>query len=237
MANTQNPQSAYRTFVSMQTGNTVFIALGATASAIDQRDTNFRLSVRPYGWLKSLLSLLAFVLGSLFFSRLGRFLGGTPSRRLTLTVSFALQMLLILLSAILVQTSTIESRLEYVDEDIDWLHLVPITLLSFQAPAQVACGRAMGLWEVPTVVVTTMVYDFASDGALFTGLTENASRNRRAAGWCSLLIGALAGGWITVYTRHISVTLWVASAIKAAITLAWVGWPAKGQEVEGDAGC
>ncbi|KAG8527345.1 uncharacterized protein KY384_007497 [Bacidia gigantensis] len=214
---------AYRTFVSMQTGNTVFIGLGASANTVN---TPTLTQVRPYGWLKSLVSLIAFVTGSFIFARIGNVLGG-PNRRLTFTFSFATQTLCIFLSAVLVQTGIVESRLEYIGEDIDWMHLIPIILLSFQAPAQTACGRAMGLWEVPTVVVTTMIYDFASDKKVFAGLRENASRNRRFAGYCCLVVGAILGGFVTVHTRHIAVSLWVSMGIKACVTLAWMVWPAK----------
>ena len=121
-----------------------------------------------------------------------------------------------------------ESRLEYLREDMEWLHLVPIILLSFQAPGQVCAARALGWEESSTVVVTTMVYDFASDAALFKrGWTSNLKRNRRFAGFAFMITGAIAGGWVTVWTRHVVVTLWVAAAIKGAMTVAWVCWPAK----------
>ena len=61
-----NPTLAYRTFVSMQTGNTIFIGLGAS---------NNTQSTRPYGWLKSLSSLITFLLGCFFFSRLASYMG------------------------------------------------------------------------------------------------------------------------------------------------------------------
>lgn len=211
----------------MQTGNTVFVALSAAASTIHPSRDKIPLPVRPYGWLKSLVSLIMFLLGSIFFARLGRMLGCAANKRCTFTVSFALQTFLIFLSAILVQTDVVESRLEYIGEEISWLHVIPIMLLSFQAPGQVAAGRAMGLPEVSTVVVTTMVYDFGSDERLFAKLFANPVRNRRFAGWFFMLLGAILGGFLTVYTRHIVVTLWVGSGIKACLTIAWIVWPAK----------
>ncbi|MDI1491561.1 MAG: hypothetical protein OHK93_002770 [Ramalina farinacea] len=159
---------AYRTFVSMQTGNTVFIGLGACQNP---------RSTRPYSWAKSLSSLVAFLVGSLFFSRLGLLLGSRdrPRRRLTFTLSFALQTFIILLSAIVLQSNVVESRLEYIGEEIDWLHLIPIVLLSFQAPGQTFAGRQLGTPEVSTVVITSMIYDFASDFRLFK--RNNAPRS------------------------------------------------------------
>ncbi|KAL8926543.1 MAG: hypothetical protein Q9208_002870 [Pyrenodesmia sp. 3 TL-2023] len=57
--------NAYRTFVSMQTGNTMFLGLGAS---------DYDITTRPYGWAKSLTSLICFVLGAIFFSRLAHYL-------------------------------------------------------------------------------------------------------------------------------------------------------------------
>ena len=52
--------SAYRTFVSMQTGNTIFIGLGASPNDQNQ----------PYGWLKSLMSLITFLAGYVHTSKI-----------------------------------------------------------------------------------------------------------------------------------------------------------------------
>lgn len=84
------------------------------------------------------------------------------------------------------------------------------------------------------MVVTTMVYDFGSDPNLFVGLFKNPVRNRRFLGWVCMLIGAILGGFLTVTTRHVVETLWVASAVKAACTLMWVVWPSKTEVIEDD---
>ena len=107
-------------------------------------------------------------------------------------------------------------------------------------------ARQVDMPEVPTVVVTTMIYDFASDGGVFWGvggrlggvkdgrwhLGANPKRNRRFAGFVCMLVGAIAGGWVTVWTRHIAASLWVAAGVKGVMTGAWVGWPAKRMESE-----
>ena len=209
------PLTAYRTFVSMQTGNTIFIGLGAA---------NNHVTTRPYGWLKSLSSLIAFLVGCYAFSRLAYYLGAR--RRLTFIISFLLQTALLFLAAILVQTNVVESRLEFIGEDIVFSHIIPIVLLSLQAPGQTCMGRQVSMPEVPTVVVTTMIYDFASDDDLFKrGLTGNARRNRRFGGFVFMLVGAIVGGFVTHATGHIVNSLWTGCAIKAAITFAWIVWP------------
>ncbi|KAG7002041.1 hypothetical protein G7Y79_00029g063370 [Physcia stellaris] len=207
---------AYGTFVSMQTGNTVLIGLGAS---------NARSNEQPYRWAKSLTSLICFVTGCLFFSRCSRALG--ELRRSTLMISFLFQSLILLIAATVVQIGLVQGRLDRIINDIVWLQEIPIALLSFQAPGGTCGSRQLGFFETPTVVVTTMIYDFASDPKLFAPLRENPPRNRRFGGFVGMLVGAIAGGWVTTAMGHIHVTLWVAAAIKASIGLAWVVWPKK----------
>ncbi|KAL8826839.1 MAG: hypothetical protein Q9170_007251, partial [Blastenia crenularia] len=147
----------------MQTGNTMFLGLGAS---------NYNTTTRPYGWAKSLTSLICFISGAFFFSRLGQHF--EASRRRTLSLSFLIQASIILICAILVEAGVIEGRLEYIGEDIDWIHIIPIALLSFQAPGQVWLSRDLKFAEVSTVVVSTMLYDFGADPDLFHGLRQNA---------------------------------------------------------------
>ena len=197
-------------------GNTVLLGLGAA---------NARASRNPYRWAKSLISIVSYVIGCLFFATASRKLG--PQRRSTLTMSFILQSLIIIVSAAVVQKGVVEGRLDYIIHDIEWLQAIPIVLLSFQAPGQVCGSRQLGYFETPTVVVTTMVYDFASDPDLFVALRSNPVRNRRFLGYLAMLLGAVSGGWVTQSMGQIHVTLWVAAATKVGIALAWVVWPRK----------
>ena len=202
----------------MQTGNTVLLGLGAS---------NARSSKHPYRWAKSLTSLVFYLAGCLFFSKCSRVLG--QQRRSTLTISFLFQALIIIISAAVVQGGVVEGRLDRITNDIEWLQEIPIALLSFQAPGQVCGSRQLGFFETPTVVVTTMIYDFASDPDLFVALRKNPVRNRRFMGFIGMLLGAISGGWVTLAMGHIHVTLWVAAATKVSIALAWVVWPRKAQ--------
>ncbi|KAL9604383.1 MAG: hypothetical protein Q9219_000571 [cf. Caloplaca sp. 3 TL-2023] len=194
----------------------MFLGLGAS---------NYDTTTRPYGWAKSLSSLICFIAGAFFFSRFGQLF--EASRRRTLLASSLIQASIILLCAILIEAGVIEGRLEYIGEDIDWIHILPITLLSFQAPGQVWLTRDLKFAEVSTVVVSTMLYDFGSDPGLFNRFNQNAARNRRFFGFCVLLIGAIAGGWITKQSGHITIPMWIAGAIKIGIAGAWLVWPAE----------
>lgn len=99
-------------------GNTVFVGLGGS---------NGKKTYKPYGWVKSFTSIACFIIGSLFFSRLSRFLG--PLRRTTLVSSFILQALLILITAAIIEAGLIQGRLDHIPNDIDWKQEIAIGLL------------------------------------------------------------------------------------------------------------
>ncbi|KAL1638182.1 hypothetical protein SLS58_008922 [Diplodia intermedia] len=216
--------NAYSTFVSMQTGNTIFVALGASHQ-----------NTKPYGWARSLCSIGCFVLGSLFFSRLSLLLG--PKRRVALTASFLLQTLLVVVAAAIVQGGAVDGAVPQPPSTttttagdvvvVRWNQLAPIALLSFQSAAQIVASRALGLGEVPTVVVTSLLCDLMSDAHLLAPLTGNVKRNRRAAAFVLTLVGAIAGGWISKATKGVEYALWVVAGIKLGITFAWALWREK----------
>lgn len=208
--------NAYGTFVSMQTGNTIFVGLGGPTPY----DTP-----KPYGWSKSLLSISTFCLGCFFFSSLSRTL--SPRRRSTLAISFLLQTLLILVTATLIQIGIVDGNLSTIPDDIDWWQMIPIALLSFQSAGQIVGSRALGLAEIPTVVLTSMIHDIATDPALMGPLKENVKRNRRVLAFFAILIGAIAGGFTAEKTDRMQVPLWIAGGIKLCVVGAWLVWPGK----------
>lgn len=199
-------------------GNTIFVALGASHQ-----------NTKPYGWARSLCSIGCFILGSLSFSRLSATLG--PKRRLTLTLSFLLQSILIIVAAAIVQGGAINGTIPQppttATTAVRWNELAPIALLSFQSAAQIVSSRALGLAEVPTVVVTSLLCDLMSDTQLLAPPTANVKRNRRVAAFVLTLVGAIAGGWISKATRGVEYALWVVAGIKLVITAGWLVWREK----------
>ncbi|OTB11955.1 hypothetical protein K445DRAFT_15332 [Daldinia sp. EC12] len=185
--------NAYGTFVSMQTGNTVFVALGC------------------------------FVIGCLAFSRFHKLIGG-GRRRTTLFFSFLLQTVIVVVAATIIQTGIVDgtypSRRD--PADVDFLELAPIGLLSFQAAGQIVNSRGLGVSEVPTVVITTLLCDLISDENILQPLRKNVKRNRRATAFVLTLLGAICGGWISKATGAVQPSLWFVAAIKAAITISWL---------------
>ncbi|KAL5360436.1 hypothetical protein BJX96DRAFT_71263 [Aspergillus floccosus] len=203
--------NAYNTFVSMQTGNTIFVGLGASNQ-----------NLRPYGWARSLTSIGCFVLGCFLFARLNSALG--PRQRGTLVLTFFLQTAMLIITAALVQSGAIPGihRLAGDGAETEWSQEAPIVLLSIQSAGQIVASRALGYNEVPTVVITSLLCDLVSDPKLF--LLRNAKRDRRMVAFTLTLVGAIAGGWITKATGDIYAVMWLAAGIKFVISMAWMFW-------------
>lgn len=206
--------NAYGTFVSMQTGNTIFLGLGGSTP---------HTTKKPYGWAKSLTSIGCFCLGCFCFSHGARLLG--PLRRGTLVFSFLLQSLFILVAAAVVQASVVNGTLKTISDNIDWRAELPIALLSFQSAGQITGSRMLNLSEIPSVVLTSMLCDLASDPKLASSWSSNVKRNRRALAFFGILVGAVAGGFISEATGRMQIALWIAGGLKVLITCAWMWWP------------
>jgi hypothetical protein len=194
-----------------QIGNTIFVGLGASNQ-----------NPRPYGWARSLTSIGCFIIGAFIFARLNRLFGG--KKRGTLILSFFLQVIMLVITACLVQSGVIAgiSLNSQKSTETNWSQEVPIVLLSIQSAGQIVASRALGYNEIPTVVITSLLCDLMSDPKLF--LLRNEKRDRRIIAFVLTLVGAIAGGWITKATGDIYAVLWIAAGIKLGIASAWVFW-------------
>ncbi len=166
-----------------------------------------------------------FCLGCFVFSTSSRILG--PLRRSTLVSSFLVQALIVLVTAAVIHAGVVEGNLDAIPDDIDWKQLLPIALLSFQSAGQIVKSRTLGLAEIPTVVLTSMLHDIAVDQAVLSSLTKNVKRNRRILAFFSILSGAIAGGFIAEGTGKMQIPLWIAGGMKLCISGAWAVWPGK----------
>lgn len=199
-----------------KTGNTVFLGLGASNQP----------SSKPWGWLKSLVSILAFFTGATGFSTTMRILG--PRRRGTLFLSFLAQTVLLVIAVALIQTDVIPhdaAQTESLTAGPLFLELVPIALLAFQSAGAMAATRALGFNEIPSVVLTSVYFDLGSDpGLLRAPPAANVKRNRRAGAVVLLLAGAIAGGWLSRSPGGMESALWISAGIKALVGVGWLGW-------------
>ncbi|KAJ5928221.1 hypothetical protein N7466_007177 [Penicillium verhagenii] len=209
--------NAWSCFLGMQTGNTIFLGLGASNQPTS----------KPWGWLKSLVSIVSFFSGAMIFSISMRTVGSL--RRGTLFVSFLVQTALIVIAVALIQANLIPHKSN--DTTLDggplFLELIPIGLLAFQSAGGMTCSRALGYNEIPTVVLTSVYFDIASDAKLLQKPTDNVKRNRRIGGVVFLLIGAIVGGWLSRSSGGMESALWMAAGLKLVAAFGWLFWKAK----------
>lgn len=87
-------------------------------------------------------------------------------------------------------------------------------------------SRLLGLDEIPTVVLTTVICDLLLDRRLFSwseGWRSNPGRTRRLGTFMALFTGAMLSGGLSKATG-LSSSLWLATGAKTVITLCWVFW-------------
>jgi len=150
-----------------------------------------------------------------------------PLRRRTVVLSFALQALLTFVSAALVTASIVPSDAGFLLPS-NFIVLVPLALLSVQAAGQMVVSRFLGYGEVTSVVLTSAYCDLAFDREVLTAPpAENPKRNRRVASAVMLIVGAIAGGFLTE-NGDIASALWLAGGLKVVIAVTWMFWKSKG---------
>jgi hypothetical protein len=195
----------------------VFLVLGASGQPI----------THPYGWLKSLISIIFFFIGCFCFAATRHI---DPFYRGTLTGSFIVQGLFIFVAAALVQGAVVPEPDGVVTEtgaNVSFIELVPLALLAFQSGGQIVTSRLLGFNEVPTTVLTSVYCDLASDPKLLAPVRKNVKRNRRLGAVLTFLVGGIAGGWLSRSSAGMSSALWLGGAIKIAIAVSWSVWKAK----------
>ena len=209
---------AWSTFLSMQTGNTVFLALGIAALGTGED---------AYEWLRSLTSILSFIVGCAVYSRAMKRAGHGGLVRGALAGSFVMQAAFICVAAGLVRGEVIPvpgkvapAQLEATDPMLK--QLAGIGLLAFQAGGQIVVSRVFGFGELPTVVLTSGYCDLVSDDKLFQW--RNQKRDRRALAVCLILAGGILGGWVTRTEGGLDDVLWVAAGMKFVMAIAFLFW-------------
>jgi len=109
--------------------------------------------------------------------------------------------------------------------NVNLIELIPLAFLAFQSGGQIVTSRLLGFNEVPTTVLTSVYCDLASDPNILE--RDNVKRNRRAGAIIGILIGGIAGGWISRSSAGMSVSLWIAAGIKLLIAFSWSIWKPK----------
>ncbi|KAI1265730.1 hypothetical protein F5Y18DRAFT_385601 [Xylariaceae sp. FL1019] len=198
--------STWGSFVSMQTGNTVYFGLGIAAPHESTR------------WIKSGTSLGFFCIGSVFFSYFHRTF--SPKRRWVLCASFMIQTSFIIAAAAILSFGPIS---ENPKEAIGWPELLPIALIAFQSCGQAVISRALKYNALTSVVLTSIYCDLFSDASLLA--VHNVERNRRVAAPVLLFLGAVLGGVLARSSVGTAGVLWITAALKLSVIVAWFFWP------------
>ncbi|KAJ9615123.1 hypothetical protein H2200_001197 [Cladophialophora chaetospira] len=235
--------NSWNCFVNMQTGNTVFAALGLSGQPQASHKQQY---------YKSLTSIGAFCLGSLFFSVLHRYSTGlsnppTSLRRLDLIISFFIQTCFIAIAASLVSThmvsnkpfspGTFSSGSEKISSRmVNFLDLCPIALLSFQAAGQVTLSRLLGVIELPTIVLSALYHDVSADLCSIKASWQKSSsvwdffavhekrQGKRGACVIAFFLGGIIGGEMYKSVVGMGGALWLAAGLKFTILMAWFFW-------------
>lgn len=192
-------------FVSMQTGNTVYFGLGLVGTDDDR-------------WIKSGVSIAGFCLGSLVFAAFHRTFAAR--RRWVLLASFTIQLLCIAIAALIV-TIFHSSR----NQPLSWMILVPIVLVAFQSSGQAVTSRVLKYNGLTSVVLTSVYCDlFSHPDFLSPKLIKNAEQMQRVGAVVCLLLGVVLGGFWAHSSVGMMGALWTAAFLKGLIILAWAFW-------------
>jgi len=197
-------------FVSMQTGNSIYLGLGLADPTSSTR------------WIKSLISIASFCLGAAVFAWFHRFFG--PKRRWVLFCSYLFQTSLIIIAAIVVMFDKTD---KLGGNDVRWEVLFPLALVAFGSSGQAVSSRALEYNSLTSVVLTSIYCDLFSDPKLLS-LSGNTTRNQRMAAPVALLLGAVGGGFWSRSEIGLAGALWTAAALKGIIVLVWLGWKEEG---------
>lgn len=169
-------------------------------------------------WLRALVSIVSFLMGSFIFARYHRFF--SPKRRWVIVSSYIIQLAMVTAAAVMVTvgpSTTPKSPITV------WV-LVPIALVAFQSAGQAVISRVLKYNSLTSVVLTSLYCDLASDEKLFAPLKDNPERNRRILAPTLLIIGAMFGGLWSHSEIGVAGALWTAVALKFCVVMAWCFW-------------
>ncbi|KAL7269274.1 hypothetical protein RUND412_008068 [Rhizina undulata] len=212
--------NAWAVFAAMQTGNTIFLSLGASNQPV----------TKPWGWLRSLIAISSFLVGALTIYRFATFWSRykfAATSRGVLFASFMIQSSCVFIAAGLVKGGVVQSNTSKIKGGIDFWELLPLGFLAAQFGGQIASSRLLGVGEIPTTVLTSVYTDLITEPLLLQWpVGANLKRNRRAGSILCMLVGGIVGGWISNKVG-LAVPLLLAGGIKTCIALCWLVFPGK----------
>lgn len=214
-------------FVSMQTGNTVYLGLGLASQISHHHNSagNGGNGNDDDRWIKSGISIASFCLGSLIFGAFHRTF--SPRKRWVLMASFGLQMACITCAAAIVSLEKPSK-----DSALTWRVIVPLAMVAFQSSGQAVISRVLKLGGLSSVVLTSVYCDLFSHPDFVSGAAfrKDVEERRRVGAVVCLLVGAVVGGFWARSEVGLMGALWTAVGLKGVIVLAWFLWREDGDD-------
>jgi hypothetical protein len=211
-------------FVSMQTGNTVYLGLGLASQISHPKHSSHSDAAAGNGndddrWIKSGISIASFCLGSLIFGAFHR--AFSPRKRWVLMASFGLQIACITCAATIVSLEKPSKN-----SALTWRVIVPLAMVAFQSSGQAVISRVLRLGGLSSVVLTSVYCDLFSHPDFVSGaaLRKDVEERRRVGAVVCLLAGAVMGGFWARSEVGLMGALWTAVGLKSVIVLAWFAW-------------
>lgn len=162
----------YTCFASNQTGNTLFLAIGAAG-----------LAKNAYIMRNIGMSLGSFIAGGVFMGQIGNYFG--VRKRFWLLISNIIQTAMVWAAAAIRYRTTMSQE--------GPVALTVIFLLAFSSGAQVAMSRGLKITEITTAMATAAYIDAVVDPHFFA--LNNRPRNRRVMFLVMLTAGCFAGAF------------------------------------------
>lgn len=169
-------------------------------------------------------------------------------------LSFVVQSSLIVIAAALVTSGivstypfipgTFSSGSDRIDEGNNWIDVIPIVILAFEAAGQVCLSRVLSLIELPTIVLSTLYHDYVADTLTYRQLwrqskgvsdflfVQGRRQNKRLLSIIALFLGGVVGGEMYKSKVGMAGALWLAAALKGAVCVVFALW--KKEKVEED---
>lgn len=234
-------------------GNTVFAALGIGGQPV---------AAHSQQYYKSLVSIGAFCIGTLFFNFMHRWPTGlhnqpTSRRRLIFVISFVLQTVLIIIAAALVTAGVVSNRpfvagtfssgshlSPSASVQTDYRDLIPVAVLAFESAGQVCLSRVLSVIELPTIVLSTLYHDFTADLYCTKDLWRKSAsckdfafvtcrrQNKRLLSIIALFIGGVVGGEMYKSRAGMGGALWLAAGLKGGIAIAFALWRKEQDDID-----
>ncbi|KAE8357198.1 hypothetical protein BDV27DRAFT_151511 [Aspergillus caelatus] len=199
-------------FVSMQTGNTVYLGLGLMGADKSTR------------WLRALISIASFCVGLFCFAFFHRRF--SPRRRWVLCLLFTIQILCVATAATIVTIYQISRN-----SPLTWKVIVLLMLVAFQSSGQAVMSRALQFNGLTSVVLTSVYCDlFSSPELPPLSMLYGVENRRRGGAVVCLLLGTMLGGLWAKSPVGLMEMFWTAVLCKACIAVAWLVW--RGQPTE-----